>query len=164
MTRIDWDVMLAGLEQQRTGLEQELADVDAVIDAVRQRAAPKVSVADIQRPHGNGTKGKRAPKSSTKGRGVDAQVLARIRQQYEAGVPIKQIKEARGHSGNWVYQLASDGKWKRPNPGAAAKPAAAAPKGEQLSGNVRCTNPECGQWTAFDPCQSCGKKLNRKGW
>ena len=103
-----------------------------------------------------------AAKPATRGRGVDPQVLARIRQQYEAGVPIKKIPEGRGHSGNWIYQLASDGKWKRPNPGAAAKPAAAAPTermAEKLAGRVRCTS--CDLWTEYDHCEACGKKLKR---
>lgn len=170
VTRIDWDVMLAGLEQQRTGLAQELADVDAVIATVRQRAAPSVRVADITTPRGNGTKGKRAAKSKTDRHGqggkIDDAVLAPMRKQYEAGVAVDAIAKGSGRSIDVIYYYAKSRKWKRPNPGAAAKSAAAAPtpKGEPLSGNVRCPNPACGQWTAFDPCQSCGKKLNRKGW
>jgi hypothetical protein len=57
-SRIDWDDMVSDLEGQKTALETELADVEAVLDVVRKRAAPKVRVADVAtRPKaGNGKK------------------------------------------------------------------------------------------------------------
>lgn len=152
--------MLAQLEQQRTALDAERQDIDAVIETVRRRAGLVVPAA---LPPARAAKKAQRPTANGK-RGADPKTLASIRKQYEAGVPIAKIPEARGHSGNWIYQLASDGGWKRPKPGAAASPAAVAavPKGHALSGSVKCPNPECGGWTDFDPCRKCGQPLKRK--
>jgi len=164
VSRINWDEMLAGLERQRISAAEELADIDAVIDTVRQRAAPKVRVAELLKPkpaaHKNGAKPSRASSAETD------QAKLQAKKRYERGDSTNDIAKQSGRSVQTIYGWASEGKWKRPNTGAAVVPAAAAPtpKGEQLSGSVRCTNPECGQWTDFDPCRSCGKKLNRKGW
>ena len=165
MSSIDWGAMLAGLEQQKTGLEQELADVDAVIDAVRQRSAPKVRVSDLAKgtpsAKRNGAKGGRASSAETD------QARAKARKLYETGVAVEVIGKQLGRSGQTIYGWASVGKWKRPNPGAAA-PAAAAPAktpaGEQLGGSVKCTSPACGAWTDYDPCRVCGVKLKRDKW
>lgn len=74
---------------------------------------------------------------------------------------MKQIDGLKGHSANWIYQLAHDGHWKRPaGPGVKATPAKPEPKGEKLSGSVRCDH--CEVMTEYDPCQACGKKLTRK--
>lgn len=178
MSRIDWDTMLSGLESQRTGLEQELADVDAVIHAVRQRSAPKVSVAEITRPRGNGTKAKPAAKASSNGKGRSRVGLtddqrATLRAQWESGTGAKIIAARLKITTALLYYYVKTNGWKRPgtakasrpNPGVAAPPAAAAPtpKGDKLSGEVRCTNEEeCGRMTAFDPCSYCGVKLKRK--
>lgn len=169
MSRIDWNEMLTGLEKQRSGIAQELADVDAVIETVRQRAAPKVSVAALQRPRAKPSKNG-APKQG-QGIKVDPATLAPLREQYERGVPVAVIAKKVGKTASTIYGYASVYKWRRPgveeklsrpNPGAAASPAAAAPieqTREELSGQVRCTN--CDLWTRFDPCSNCGKKLKR---
>ena len=85
-------------------------------------------------------------------------VLARIRQQYEAGVPVAKIEGAKGHSGNWIYALASAGHWKRGATPTAPKPA---PTGEHLRGRVRC--PSCESMTEWDPCEHCHKAIKFKG-
>jgi len=165
VTRIDWDAMLAGLEQQKAGLEQEVADVDAVIHAVRQRAAPKVSIADVQRPRANGSKKSGAGKvgSNTRASSEDTdKAKAAAKKRYERGDGVNDIAKDSGRSVQTIYGWASAGAWKRPNPGAAASPAAAAPtesKRETLPGKVRCTS--CDLWTEHDPCDHCGKKLKR---
>lgn len=85
----------------------------------------------------------------------------------EAGYDVDEIAARFKITDAGVYYYAKSRKWKRPKEGAAA-PAAAAPAkppaGEQLSGSVRCTNPECGSWTDFDPCRVCGQKLKRNKW
>ena len=169
-SRIDWDDMVSDLEGQKTALETELADVEAVLDVVRKRAAPKVRVADVAtRPKaGNGKKPAAAKPVKTRASGDDAEkAKATAKKMYERGDVVNEIAKAVGRSVQTVYTWASAEKWDRPNPGAAS-PAAAAPvkpaAGTPLSGNVRCTNPECGAWTDHDPCRTCGKMLRRKGW
>jgi len=170
VTHIEWGSMLAGLEQQRTGLEQELADVDAVIQIARQRSAPRVAIADLTKPRAtNGRKirgqkiAKPAPKAAPSGKLSPDQVV-RMSELYEAGKSVDEIATRFKVTTAAVYYYASSRKWKRPNPGAAAKPAAAAPTermAEKLAGRVRCTS--CDLWTDYDPCENCGKKLKR-GW
>ena len=151
MSRIDWQTMLAGLEQQRTGLEQELADVDAVIATVRQRSAPKVSLADVVKPtptrKAAATNGKRDGRSTL----TDVQLTA-MRERFERGDSAKVIGKKFGVTNSAVYLRAKQGGWKRPK-------APAEPKGEKLAGNVRCTS--CDLYTSYDPCEKCGKKLKR---
>ena len=156
--RIDYDVLLADLTQQRTGLEQELADVDAIIDAVRKRAGPKVAIADVTRaapmkgPR-SGAKRKRA------GKLTDEQ-LAKMRAQFERGVNAKEIGKAFGVTDSAVYLRANALGWKRPKRGAAAAAAPVKPPaGEQLPGSVRC--PHCSIMTDYDPCRACGKKVRK---
>lgn len=166
MGSIDWDTMLAGLQDQRTGLAQELADVDAVIDAVRQRAAPKVAIADLRQTRSNGTK-KTAPAGKAKRRvGLTDDQLATLKTQYAHGTDVAAIAaRLQISTANLYYYVKSRGfkrgkeKTSRPNPGAAPVQEQA---GTQLSGSVKCTNPECGSWTDYDPCRKCGKPLKRK--
>jgi len=89
-------------------------------------------------------------------------VLARIRQQYEAGVPVTKITAAFGRSAASIYSLASAGRWKRP-PGRAwhARRCLPTPKGEHLRGRVRCA--ACQSMTEYDPCEHCGKAIAFKG-
>jgi hypothetical protein len=161
VNRIDWDTMLAGLEQQRTGLEQELADVDAVIDAVRRRSAPKVRIADVSKGTLPARKAAKNGKRDGRSTLTDAQLKA-MREQFERGDSAEAIGKKFGVTDSAVYLRAKKGGWKRPNPGAAASPAAAAPTermAEKLAGRVRCTS--CDLWTEYDPCENCGKKLKR---
>ena len=92
--------------------------------------------------------------------------LATIQLQYEKGVSGPEIEKRTGVSMKTIYKRAKDLGWKRHATAPPAKPTAAAPtpKGTQLSGSVKCTNPDCGVMTDFDPCRRCGVKLNRKGW
>jgi len=173
MSRIDWDAMLVGLTDQRTALEVELADVDAVIHAVRQRSAPKGSIASIQRPRANGTKrkpvAKAAPAGKTKRQGLSDDQLVTLKTQYADGTPANQIAARLKITKALLYYYVKTRGFKRkekqkpgPKTGAAAVPAAAAPTermGEKLAGKVRCTS--CDLWTEYDPCENCGKKLKR---
>jgi len=162
---INWDEMLAGLEQQRTGLEQELADVDAVIDVVKKKRG---GVAIVSRPRVKAAKPvKVAAKSKSNGktdgrsRITEAQ-LVEMQKLYERGDDATAIGKKFGVTNSAVYLRAKAGRWQRPKSGATASPAAAAPaepKRETLPGKVRCTS--CDLWTETDPCSNCGKKLKR---
>jgi len=71
---------------------------------------------------------------------------------------VTKIPEGRGHSANWIYQLASAGGWKRgAGPAAKAVPEKPAPTGEHLRGRVRCKH--CESMTEYDPCEHCGKAV-----
>lgn len=180
MSRMDWDVMVADLEEKRTAAAQELADIDAVIAAVRQRANGDAPPAPKKAKRAKKLKSAPSPQHA-KGNGtgqdkITPDQLATMRTQFEAGVKVGEICKRVGVSDATVYNRAKAGHWKRPgkakatrpNLGVAASPAAAAPAqqtaGTQLSGSVKCTNPECGAWTSHDPCSKCGVKLKRKGW
>lgn len=172
MSRMDWGAMVAQLEEQRATTAQDLADIDAVIATVRQRAngAPvldpkRATKAALRAKKAKPAAGRRNGKPSAQSKITDAQ-LATMRKQWEAGVSAETIaKQVKVHY-TTVYGRAKAGGWKRPKPGAAASPAAAAPikepAGTRLSGSVRCTNPQCGSWTDYDPCRSCGQPLKRK--
>lgn len=116
MSRIDWDTMLAGLEQQRTGLEQELADVDAVIDAVKQRTRTPLSLRPARataakKPAKNGHAKKATPANGIADRDT---LKAQAKVLYEKGEVIEEIAKAVGKSSVTVYGWASAGGWKRP--------------------------------------------------
>lgn len=171
---IDYPALLAQLEQQRAASVQEIADLDVIIAAVRQRAGHVVPVLPpARRPgpqrgtganqHTSGGNGKRA-NQHVKTIAPDA-ARAQARPLYERGDSVAAVAKAVGRSEGTVYSWASTGAWKRPK-GHAAEPGAAPVPDDRtkLAGSVRCTNPECGVYTDYDPCTKCGKKLKRKGW
>jgi len=161
MGRVDWTDMLTTLEGQRTGLEQELADVDAVIHAVRQRQAPNGSVVKPTKARKTAAKPKSNGKADGRSRITEAQ-LVEMQKLYERGDDASAIGKKFGVTNSAVYLRAKAGRWQRPKSGATASPAAAAPadpKRETLPGKVRCTS--CDLWTEYDPCEHCGKKLKR---
>lgn len=161
---IDWPAMIAQLEQQRAALDQERADVDAVLEIVRRRAGPAVTVAALQEAARVPRNGKKATKQDK----ISAAQIATMRAMWEKGSPGMAIAKAAKVSDATVYARAKAGGWKRPKSGVAVSPAAAAPvktpAGEQLAGSVKCTNPDCGVMTDRDPCQRCGVKLRRNKW
>lgn len=165
----------ADLLRTKEGLVQELADVDAVLAAIRKRAAPAVGiyVETKSRPTNGRTPSKKAPakaaaKPAAQTGKLSPDQVVRMGEMFEAGKPVDEIAKRFKVTDAGVYYYAKSRKWKRPNPGVAAPPAAAAPvatpAGQQLSGSVRCTNPECGAWTDYDPCRKCGEKLKRAKW
>lgn len=177
MSRVDWTAIEAQLNETRATTAQELEDIDAVLETVRARGAstpaPKSKAAPA---HKNG----RAKAKPTNGKAprqdkITPDQLATMRTQFEAGVKVAEICKRVGVSDATVYTRAKAGQWKRPGKakaarpksGAAALPAAAAPKlavveeTTKLSGNVKCTS--CDLWTETDPCKHCGKKL-RRNW
>lgn len=166
VSAIDWPAMLAQLEHQRAAIDEERADIDAVIETIRRRAGPKVTVAalhGLQRAparHGHATK--KAP-ASVGGKGQakisDAQ-LTSMRTQWERGDAAVAIAKAVKVSDATVYARAKAGKWKRPKKSDSAK--VKEPAGTKLPGRVRCTS--CDVMTEYDPCEHCGSKLKRKGW
>src|SRR5579864_5702313 len=105
-SHINWDEMLAGLEQQRTAIADELADVDAVIDTVRLRAGN----GGAAKPRATAPKKKSAPKAvkANGGQGgrIDDATLAPIRKQYEGGVDIDAIAKTSGRSRDLIYYYA----------------------------------------------------------
>jgi len=148
--------MLAQLEQQRILLDQERADVDAVIETVRRRAGLVVP-AGLRLPPALNDGPKRKPAkaaaaSNGKSKITPAQI-ATMRRLFESGASSAEICKAAKVTDATIYRRAKMEGWKRPK---AEKP----PKGEQLSGSVRCNH--CGTMTDYDPCRSCGKKLTRK--
>jgi hypothetical protein len=82
MSRMDWDVMVADLEEKRTAAAQEVSDIDAVIEAVRRRAngaatpAPKSKAAPA---HKNG-RAKAKPATNGGRTKLDPALLARVSQ------------------------------------------------------------------------------------
>ena len=110
---INWDAMLAELEQQRTVGEQELADLDNVIHAVKQRSRKTLSLRPLapKKASKNGH-GKKA-KSSNGGADRDA-LKAQAKLLYEKGEGIEDIAKAVGKSSVTVYGWAGAGGWKRP--------------------------------------------------
>lgn len=169
MSVIDYPAMLAQLEQQRTALEEEANDLDAVIDTLRRRAQLAVPAKPVPaaKPANRAKPKPKKPSGGNGGRASGAETdaaKAQAKKLWEKGTPVDQIAKTVGRAVGSIYAWSSDGKWQRPKPGAAA-PAAAAPTkepaGEKLSGSVRCTNPKCGSWTDYDPCRSCGQPLKR---
>lgn len=170
VSRIDWPAMIAQLEQERAALDEQRADVDAVIDVVRRRAGPAATIAAIQQiqrapAHQDGkraAKAKPTPKGKPARNGgptgkrqdnISASQIARIRRGWEAGEPATAIAKAAKVSDVTVRNRAKAGGWQRPKK---------APQGVQLSGSTRCTS--CDVMTSTDPCEHCGSKLKRKGW
>lgn len=184
MGRVDWGAMLTGLEAERTAAAQEVADIDAVIATVRQRAngastpakrPAKVVAAPAKNGRGKG--GRRSPEA------LDA-VKAQAKKLYEKNEPVGAIQKACRISGSMLYRWVNQGGWERPKPGAAVEPAdggalvvepASVTQAEptpvtlateraqstELPGAVRCTS--CDLWTKSDPCSNCGTKL-RRAW
>lgn len=150
---MDWPALLASLEQERAAHVQAIADINAVIPTVRKHASAQVPAGLTLPPPSNGSKGR--------GR-RDLSLEATARKLYEAGTPVKQVAREIGRPIGTIYRWASAGKWKRPKPDELHSAPVSNGKGTQLSGSVKCTNPECGQWTDWDPCRACGKPLKRK--
>lgn len=165
MSAVDWDVLIGELSAKRSATAQELADIDAVLAVARARASgiPAPAKRGKGKPARARAVTKKPAKNGQRPR-LDAAAMAVIQKQYEAGADVGEIARKAGKSVAGIYYYASSRGWKRPD---AAKPAAKAPptpKGQQLSGSVKCTNPDCGVMTDYDPCRRCGKKLARKGW
>lgn len=127
------------------------------------------------RTDGHKPSGGRRPKAQGRrpAGSVSDEVKARAREQYAHGKSLAAIGRDAGVSGSAVALWAKAGKWKRPKPGAPDRAAAVAapvappppePSGMKLSGRVRCTNAGCGQMTEWDPCEYCGRELERKKW
>ena len=131
-----------------------VADVAAVIHAVRQRSAPKVSIASMQRPHANKTKGKHSPKAVTIGKPKKRQGLtddqrATLRTQWESGTDAKVIAARLKITTALLYYYVQSNGWKRPakakplNPkSGAAAPAAGAPTKQPVGEQLRQEAPE----------------------
>lgn len=179
VSAINWPAMLASLEQQRAALDDERADIDAVIETVRRRAGPQVTIAAIQQTQrAHGGNGKRLTRAATTSKVTGAQ-WQQARHWWDDGMAGDEIGRRLGVTGVSIREHARRHDWparKRkyaspPVAAAAPKPAekpaprakpgnAAAPAtGEQLSGSVRC--PHCSTWTDYDPCRSCGKPVRK---
>lgn len=141
---IDWDGMIAELEEQKA---TAVAAIDQKIAAVRLLAGE----------NGNGSgkaKGKKPPIRPSFGRS-DPDWQRGARAMFERGERVSAIAKAVKKSEPTIYSTASRMGWKRP-PGPGVKASAAR---MELPGNVRC--PSCESMTKFDPCEHCGKKVRR---
>lgn len=105
--------MLTGLEQQRTGMEQELADLDVVIHAIKQRSRKPLTLraAAVRKPSQNGHAKKTR---SAKGGGDRDALKAQAKLLYEKGEVVEEIAKAVDKSSVTIYGWASAGGWKRP--------------------------------------------------
>lgn len=125
----------------------------------RRPKRPSTATATKSAPANPGRRGK-----------LSDEQLARMRKLFEAGHVIDAIAKEFDVSGPTVSNRAKTGGWKRPArataaPKVTAPAAPSAPRatsGHQLSGDVRCTNEDCGRMTNTDPCSYCGTKLKRK--
>lgn len=171
MSAIDYPGLLAQLEQQRAAAVQEIADLDVIIPAVRQRAGRVVPVGltlapprPVAKPTPNGGANgtpKKRPTAETRGNPHDPK-WNQAHRDYAAGKPVAEIAKAAGCSVATIYTRASEGKWERPKGHDAplVKTAAVVPQGHKLSGTVRCNH--CERMTGYDPCEHCHKTLTRK--
>ena len=156
VSAIDYPGLLAQLEQQDRAIVQEREDLAVIIDAVRKRARVVV-------PSGLSGNGQRANQHAKTIAPDDA--MKKARPLYERGDAVTAVAKAVGRTAATIYTWASKEKWARPK-GHAAKPdAAPVPDNRtKLAGSVRCTNPDCGVYTDYDPCTKCGKALKRRSW
>jgi hypothetical protein len=166
VSAIDYPALLAQLEQQDRALGQEREDLAVIIAAVRKRARV-ITPSELQRPPVRN--GKRLKRAATTAKVTEAQ-WAEARRLWDAGTAGDEIGRKLGITGVSVREHAKRYRWpaRKRNytspPAPTATKAGPAPKGTQLAGSVKCTNPDCGVMTDFDPCRRCGVALKRKGW
>lgn len=168
---IDYAELIATLERHADEQEAEAARTRDIIAAVRKqvngggggRGKPKSPPTNGRRPKATGGRPKKA--AATKGSGhagvghpkVTPEQWEQARKAWDAGENAEAIGKRFGISGAGVFYHANAHHWPKR---ASGRKKAAAPKGEKLSGSTRCGH--CQVLTAFDPCQHCGKKLERK--